>query len=204
MSGTYQVIGLLVITTVLCISVVTLPRWFCRSVTRDHLWRLRDRMTDDILERRLPYDHPAVRELSLEMDVVLGEYWVLDFVHYYVWRWAKRGTTPSVRKVFQPGDMSLDGLTAKQRRLVVRHREKLRFLCAATMFVGSWFGLLHVIRFLPSALKREGQKQREKQLEPQLAVRSSLWRATASAVTHTTLGRESTDFVESLVPEQVA
>jgi hypothetical protein len=108
------------------------------------LWKLRDEFVDDILEGRLPPNHPAVRYVldRLErnvrsqrpiglIDVFLIERMVL-----------RREPKGYVERLAEP---SMEGLTADQRALLTQHRSKCLTLVTASLLTSSWAGAAVVL-----------------------------------------------------------
>lgn len=134
--------------------VLTLPRWFSRSLHGHRMWRLRDTVVDDVLTGKLPQDHEAVSHLIQVMDMVLHEKRT-TLLDAYIASRVSSDVDPTFLKAAQSQGFAcpLDGLSAGERALVEDYRRRFTTLLVGSMFLGSWFGIAHVIPFLPSGMR---------------------------------------------------
>lgn len=181
--GTIVVVDLLVIG--LAYAVVTLPRWFARSLYRHRLWRFRDQLADDILSERLPR-HPAVLDLFASANVAIREVNNVSLVHLFAFRRHRARLSAEARAALTraAADPHLDGLNPVQAARVERCRAHLVDLVAGTLLLGSWAGVLTVLALYPKALRTTQQRKRHA---------SEAMKAATTAATHTRLGRATVD-----------
>lgn len=135
------------------VAVLMMPRWFFRSLHGHRMWRLRDAVVDDVLIGNLPRDHNAVKQLIRSMDIVLRERHI-TLLDVYVVKWASRGLDPVVRKAKQEQGFrcSLEGLTSDERQRVEAYRARFVTLLSGSALLGSWFGIAHIVPFMPAGL----------------------------------------------------
>jgi hypothetical protein len=178
--------------------VVMLPRWFPRRMHGHRMWRLRDSIVDDIIQGGLPNDHPAVRQLVQQVEASLRMK-RLTLLDLYIFRWACMGIDASMQAEMRRGSVpcSSKGLTAEQTERVRAYRESFEVLMVGWLLLGSWFGLLHVVRFFPRALSQGDpvQTQGRPLRRIEVGVTSSARDATDMAAKGTRLGRKIGDLV---------
>jgi hypothetical protein len=145
-----EVALLIIVPVTLLLAILRVPRWFSRSLHRHRLWRLRDQVVDDVIDERLPREHPAVRELMEQAEQSIRLTSSLTMVDFYAWSWAMRGAEPHLIKPRQPAP--LHGLSPAQRRMVENYRARLRVLRISAILSGSWLGIASVLRFVIPAI----------------------------------------------------
>jgi hypothetical protein len=145
------VIALVLATVVALVVLLTLPRWFARSIGQERMWRLRDRLVKNIwVNHELPSDHPAVVQLIEVMDRVLREGKHYTLLHVYLLdRTFGRLDQTKFQEMKENRKESLSGLTSEERIALKRYRDEFELLFAGSLLLGSWFGLLQVARFAP-------------------------------------------------------
>lgn len=196
MSPTLQITALVVATMSLWIALLRAPHWFCRSLHRHRLWKERDHVADDIIARKLPKDHPAVRELLEVAEWSAREGHKHTVMEMFVWRAIGQRTdkrTPETLAV------SLDGLTEDQLALLHQHRDRIMFLTTSSMLLGSWLGLLTILRFVVPARREilKGAAQRAPaQVRSRVDVRATILEATNEASRRTQLGCVAREFID--------
>jgi hypothetical protein len=152
----------------LCLYVVvlTLPRWFARSLHGHRMWRLRDALVDDVLGGKLPRDNEAVKQLVVLIDGAVHDRHT-SLLDVYIVGWACRSADPEFLRRYDKAGLScpLDGLTVAQQQEVMRYREQFKLLYAGSMLLGSWFGIAHILPFVPAgvaaAMQQAGAATRE-------------------------------------------
>jgi hypothetical protein len=175
--------------------VVTLPRWFARSLWKHRLWVLRDCVVDDVIDQRLPYDHPAVRDLVQRLEMVVHDMAHMHIVDMWAWRRAYRNAPPTAQEELLKGS-GVRGLSEQQIARVCEHRERMLFLTTSMIFTGSWIGIGYVARFaapkmLCAIVSGDFKHPARAEREAETALRN----ATQEAVSTTGLGRELQKFV---------
>jgi len=187
--------------------VLTLPRWFARSLHGHRMWRLRDALVDEILDGRLAPEHDAVRHLVAMMDGVLHDRHA-TLMDVYVVRWACRDADPAFLAANDNVGLrcSLDGLNETERQRVEAYRERFQVLLVGSMLLGSWFGIAHIVPFVPAgvavamrqagAVTREGIKHRVENLRAGLE--QDIWvsarEATDLAASRSRIGQQAAVF----------
>jgi hypothetical protein len=176
--------GLVVSAAGLWLSLLTLPRWFVRSMHRHRMWRHRDEIVDEILDGRLP-DHPAVWELLNDAERSIH---LTDRVTYLRGYMACRSIgTLSPQATARWNDRtrpsSLEGLSATECELLRNHRIHDHQLTVGVVLLGSWVGFFVVLGRFAALLRDE---HRERRLS-----RRAFALATDDAVVHTRLGQSA-------------
>jgi hypothetical protein len=134
--------------------VLLLPRWFARSLHRHRMWRLRDTVVDDVLAGTLPRDHTAVKQLVFGMDAMLRRKQIITFLDVYTMKWASKGIDPGLREASQAKGFhcSLDGLSRDEQERIEAYRAQFMTLLVGSVLLGSWFGIAHIVRFVPAGV----------------------------------------------------
>lgn len=134
--------------------VLTLPRWFARSLHGHRMWRLRDAVVDDVLAGDLSRDNKAVQHLVGSMDAVLNSRHVA-LLDVYIIRHVSKRADPALRKLAQKQGFAcpLDGLSAAERQRVEEYRERFLTLLVGSMLLGSWLGIAHIVPFVPAGIR---------------------------------------------------
>ncbi len=192
---------------VACVVVLTLPKWFARSLHGHRIWRLRDQVVDDVHDGRLPRDHKAVQHLIRVMNGILRDKHdtLLDV---YIVRRACRGADPAFLASTQKQGFgcTLEGLNPDERELVEDYRRRFVTLLAGSMLLGSWFGIAHIMPFVPAGIAaamrhasvatRDGIQHRVADLRGRFG--RDLWasarEATDLAASRSRAGREAAEF----------
>jgi hypothetical protein len=198
--------------------VLTLPRWFARSLHGHRLWRLRDALVDQVLDGDLPKNHPAIQQLIATMDAVLDDKHV-SLMDVYIVKWACRDADPAFVQAQAKAGLRcpLDGLDAKERELVTWYRERFQVLIVGSMLLGSWFGIAHIVPFVPAGMAaamrkagvatKHGIKQRLEGF-PQRAFGHDLWaparEATDLAASRSRVGQQAAVFAARYEVAQLA
>ncbi len=158
--------------------VLLLPRWFARSLHRHRMWRLRDTVVDDILAGTIPRDHNAVKQLVSGMDTMLRKKQMITLLDVYTIKWASKGVDPDLLKAKRDEGFRcpLDGLSRAERERIEAYREEFMTLLVGSVLLGSWFGIAHIVRFVPagvaigmrqaSVATRDGIKHRLEDIKP--------------------------------------
>jgi hypothetical protein len=189
MNGTFAVALLCVATWALFIALVSMPRWFARTLHGHRLWRLRDEFVDALIAGQLPRDHEAVRLMLLDMEFVAQNGKQLTMLDLYICRWLVRRMDPESRAVLEGQlDIPHEDLSQAERELFESFYARFSMLAGGSMLLGSWIGLATVARFFPRALR---QAIRDK--SPDIGERVTRWgkNATDLAATETRLGQQS-------------
>ncbi len=134
--------------------VLTLPRWFARSLHGHRMWRLRDAVVDDVLAGDLSRDHKAVQHLIGIMDAVLNSKHVA-LLDVYIVRRVSKDADPAFRKLARNQGLAcpLDGLSPPESQRIEAYRERFMTLLAGSMLLGSWFGIAHILPFVPAGVR---------------------------------------------------
>ncbi len=193
MSGTVITITLCVAVWALFVALVTMPRWFARSLHGHRLWRLRDELADALIAGRLPQDHEAVQDLLLTAQFAAerGKRWTMIDV-YLCWLVMRRMDPESRAALEVQANIPYGDLSAAEVELFEGFRERFAVLVTGSMLLGSWVGLATVAWFFPRALR---EVLRDK--GPDVTGRVVRWgkSATDLAATHTRLGQQSAHLV---------
>jgi hypothetical protein len=152
------------------VTVATLPWWFTRSLYQHRLWRMRDRLADDILDRNLPPAHPAVVQLFRRTTSALRNGRRMTMLDVVIGLIMRRHAEEQVS-------------------LLETHRDELETLLAGSTITGSWLGMAFVAVWFIPALAHYLREQREKRLSPGLVISAS--EATDIAVRRTHLVQPS-------------
>lgn len=207
MTDALAMVGLIVGPVAAYVVILTLPRWFTRSLHRHRIWRLRDVVVDDVLAGELPRDHPAVQHLIGCMGAILREKRV-TLLNVYIFNHIAKGIDPTLLKAAkkQGLDCPLDGLTPEQRERVELYRQRFTTLLVGSMLLGSWFGIAHIVRFVPAGLRigmhqakvatRDGIKHRLDDLKIRFEhdITATAREATDLAATQTRIGQTAMVF----------
>lgn len=187
--------------------VLTLPKWFARSLHGHRIWRLRDAVVDDVLDGNLPRDHQAVQHLVRIMDAVLREKRA-TLLDVYIVRRACRGMDPAFLSASQKQGLGcpLDGLNPDERKRIEEYRERFMTLLVGSMLLGSWFGIAHIVPFVPagvaaamrhaSVATRDGIKHRLEDLKTgfERDIWASAREATDLAASRSRIGQQAAVF----------
>ena len=217
MTNALLILGLIVGPLAAYIVVLTLPRWFARSLHRHRMWRLRDTVVDDVLDGRLPRENPAVRQLIATMDGVLRDQHA-NLLDVYIVRRACRDADPAFLKAGEKLGLRcpLDGLSTEQRKVVERYRESFQILLVGSMLLGSWFGIAHILPFVPAGIAegmrqagiatRDGIRHRIEGLKDVLGqdIRVSAREATDIAASRSRIGQQAAAFAVRYEAAQIA
>jgi hypothetical protein len=196
----FVVAGLALILT--CAMIATAPRWFSRSLHRHRLWHLRDNFVDDVIAKRLPADHPAIQQLLWHLRSSLDNGPGNRALDITVFRWAKKSLSPAARQELatRAGLCSTEGLTPEQMERVKQYREQFETLLVGMLMLGSIWGTLIVVRFLPSALAMalsEAKTKSAGEASVRIPVKATVKTATDSATRSTRAGRGLREELES-------
>lgn len=177
---------------VLFFAVLALPRWCTRSLHRHRLWRLRDRIADDILDGVLPREHPAVMDLLDRTETVLAHHGELTLLNTYLLSHLFGRVPESARRyITQCGqELSTGGLTAEQAQKVRDYRQERLVLLTGSVLTGSWLGIFTLMLAMPKLLidqiKRDGRTDGAlalgRAVTDEVAASSRLGRAAGKAV----------------------
>lgn len=184
-----QIALLIAVPTGVWIAILRMPYWFARSLHRHRMWRLRDAVADDMIDGRLPKDHPAVRELLRRTELAISELQSITAVTFYVFARVRRRSDRGVFDRMRAKRASLDGLTGEQRARLEAHHECLSYLCASTVLTGTWVGIATILRFLIPAMRDASHQNRRDD------VKATLWLATSKATSGTRLGQCSGEYI---------
>jgi hypothetical protein len=175
----------------LFLAVISMPRWFTRSLHGHRMWRLRDALADDLIDGHLPREHPAVQQLYSDVDFAVqnGKRW--SMLDIYICRHAMRKMSPELREAVksETATRPLDGLSADEVELLTQYQTRFGVLMAGSLLLGSWLGLATIARFIPRAIS---ETLRQKRADLRERIRSSATYATDLAATQSRLGQEST------------
>ncbi len=189
----------MILALIICLLVVlafillmTLPRWFARSLGQDRIWRLRDELVADIvLNEALPKDHIVVQQLLRRMDWAVREGKHFTLLNVYVTaRISPRMDRLEDEELYNDTTQwSLEGLGRRERELLLRYRHTFESLFVGSLLLGSWLGLAKVARELPAVVAaqwrlRRGAPSHGRLLQKlEFAMRESAPRAADSAAT---------------------
>jgi hypothetical protein len=109
------------------------------------MWALRDDLVDDVIDRRLPQDHEAVRQLVKHVDTTLRLGPNVTLMDVLIFGRQLGKIKPSAQRFLLEDKCSLDGLTQDQQKLMRDYRERFGRLCVGLLVLGSWFGLTCVV-----------------------------------------------------------
>jgi hypothetical protein len=182
-------------------ALVSLPRWFTRSMSKHAFWRLRDEVVDDVIAGELPADSDAVQELAARLEWAIRESRSFDLLHLVVWSRAKRAV--SKRTLCELIDIpDLKHLQADQAAKVVEYRKRFDKVAIRAILLSSWLGisvvLWTIMRVLVRAIARrlspseEPQPQRRMSAAP--PIRAVVREADEEAA-ETWLGRKAKEFI---------
>ncbi len=202
------VIGLTLAAAGTFAGLLTLPRWFARSLGQDRIWRLRDRFIKEILvDEVLPKDHRAVRQLVREMEWALRDGKHFTLLHVYLTDRTLRQLDQEKLKMLVKnwGPQSLVGLDTQQRERLLHSRETFEMLFTGSLLLGSWFGLLQVARVLPRALmhqwastKTEAEARHISLRRVEDEIREGASRAADKAAVETPFGRRLSEWIQDV------
>ena len=155
------VVALAIVMTGLTAALVTVPRWFLRSLHRYRLWRVRDCLVDDVREGNPPADHPAVIELLSDIHFSIETIDRLSMWDMLIFgsRISKLSPAARRRRDRETDLCSLEGLSKNERALLLAHRGSMSIAVASTLLLGSWLGAALVLWQLPKVLwarRRQG------------------------------------------------
>jgi hypothetical protein len=187
--------------------VLTLPKWFARSLHGHRMWRLRDAVVDDVLDGNLPRDHEAVQHLIRIMDGVLHEKRA-TLLDVYIVRRACKGVDPAFLSGAQKQGLGcpLDRLSPDERKRVEAYRARFMTLLVGSMLLGSWFGIAHIVPFVPAGVAvtmrhagvatRDGIRHRIEDLKASFErdIWASAREATDLAASHSRIGQQAAVF----------
>lgn len=130
----------------LWLSILTLPRWFVRSMHRHRLWRHRDRIVGAVLAGRLPR-HPAVWELLNDVERSIASAHRLTLFRVISAQRSFRRLTPAakMRWVERCRVSSADDIDPAARTLFREYQARTEVLATGNMLLGSWLGVLMVL-----------------------------------------------------------
>lgn len=137
--------------------LLTVPRWFARSIARHRLWRLRDVIVGEMVVGELPPAHPAVHQLAKRADLAARDGLSVTLLDVVALDRGLRSVDPSTRIRLRHSVKLCPtaGLTKKQRELVDKYREELELYLAGFLILGSWYGLFQIAKRMPAALQRQ-------------------------------------------------
>jgi hypothetical protein len=137
--------------------VLTLPRWFARSIGRHRLWRLRDVIVGKMVIGDLPPGHPAVRQLGKRVDLAARDGLSVTLLNVVALDRGLRSVNPSTRTRLMHSVKlcPTTGLTEEQRELVDTYRRQFELYLAGFLILGSWYGLFQIAKRIPAALRRQ-------------------------------------------------
>lgn len=189
MSSTLQISLIIVGLMSVWVALVRAPVWFCRSLHRHRLWRERDAVADDILSGRLPRQHPAVSELLAVADWSARQGHKHTVTEMFLWRAVHRRVDESTPEVLA---IPLDDLDEDQLALLHQHRDRIILLTTSSMLLGSWLGILTILRFVVPARRA----MRTAEIEPRRGdLRATLAEATSEASQQTGIGHAAREFI---------
>lgn len=179
------------------VAFVRIPHWFCLSLTRHAVWRLRDSVVDDVIGGKLPRDHPAVIDLLQATESVIRNTRDLTMVNFYIWVRTWRQHDAALRNHARRAP-ACTGLTTEQRALLQQHRALLVKLGSRAILTGTWIGLAMTIRFIGSGIRKS--RKVAALAEPQrprfdAEVATSFRFAAETAATSTWVGRCSSEYL---------
>lgn len=130
-------------------ALLRLPQWFVRGIYRHRLWRLRDRVADDVLAGRLP-PHPAVLALLNDTPMHVRMSSRASVIDLLIVRrlWGKLSPSAAEqvrRSVTAP---SLHGLSQAEAGLFEEYRRQQAQLLTEVVLIGSWLGIAMIIYFV--------------------------------------------------------
>lgn len=197
MSSTVVTVALILVPTGLFVALLRAPHWFSRSLHRHILWRLRDEIADDVIDGRLPQQHPAVRGLLRRAERVIELTSEMTMLDLFVWSWVWKRSDPKLREASRRPEISRAGLSEPQIALVNKYHERLGMLSSSSILFGTWLGIASILRFVVPALREGRRRQTCKpptgNLEKEFKV--TIWTAAGKATACTSMGRHSRDFV---------
>jgi hypothetical protein len=156
---TVYITGIFVATLSVWVALVRLPNWCFRSIHRHRLWEERDIIADEILTRRLPKEHPAVRELLGVAEHSAKETHRLTILDLVFSRAMSRRCDTSKLSVLAAADA---GLSEGQLVIVRAHRDRIMLLSIRSMLVGSWIGIFTILPRLLPAVTMEVRRNRQR------------------------------------------
>jgi hypothetical protein len=199
MTNAILIVFLIVGPLVAYLVVLTLPKWLARSLHGHRMWRLRDAVVDDALRGQLPRDHKAVQQLLRFMDAALHDERATLLDMYIV----RRACSPELLAATQKQGFGcpLDGLSANERKLVEDYRTRFMTLLVGSMLLGSWFGIAHILPFVPAGIAaamrqagvatRDGIKHRLEHLKVERDFWASAREATDIAASRSRVGQQA-------------
>jgi hypothetical protein len=185
---------LFAVTIVMFGGVVTWPRWFVQSICKHRLWVLRDAVSDDILDGRLPYEHEAVRQLAMNLEYAVHDMTRVHIVDVWAWHLAIRRVKPKNREAL--AEAPLAGLSEAQRSLLCERRQQMMFLTMTMILLGSWIGVGFVgTRAIPKILRALVMAPRNPRGRTEEQAVSAVRDATQQTISTTRIGQEVREFV---------
>jgi hypothetical protein len=137
----------------LWLALLTLPRWFVRSMHRHRIWRHRDQVVDEILSKELPR-HPAVWELLRDTERSIEMAHRMSFISSISAGVSIRRMSPRAQKVWEEmcADAPTNDLEPEVLRRIEDHRERVEMLSAGLILLGSWVGVVATVGMIPAAI----------------------------------------------------
>lgn len=148
----------------------------------------------------LPRDHLVVRHLLRDVERSITDGRLRSMLVVWVWSTLPSDARRTVRETVGSARASFDGLTPAQRERVKQYRERWIFLTSSTILLGSWLGMLSILRFVVPAM-RDAARQgggggpSDRVRVETRQVRVTLRVAADRAATDTWLGRRSREFL---------
>lgn len=189
MSSTLQIILIVGAFMSSWVAFARAPVWFCRSLHRHRLWRERDAVIDDILAGRLPQQHAAVGELLAVADWSARQGHKHTITEMFLWHAVRKRVDESTPEVLA---LPLDGLTDVELELLHRHRDRIIFLTTSSMLLGSWLGILTILRFVVPARRAMRAMETDHRRND---LRATLAEATSEASQQTGIARAAREFI---------
>ncbi len=129
---------------VLFIAVLTAPRWCLRSLARHRLWELRDKLMDDVLDRRLDRDDKQVVHLLGRIENAISHVTNMTLLELLVFA-----------RLYDRSGLEVPAATEYRADLLRRREDRFRYLLMSSLFLGSWIGIgLTSLSYLRLRLQR--------------------------------------------------
>ncbi len=199
MSSAIQIALVVLVPTALFVVFLRIPHWGAQSLNRHRLWRLRDRIVDDMIDGRLPKDDPAVRDLLRKVEFVIRNTPTITALMVYVWKSLPESHKARGKAEVHRLERSKDALSSEECERLKRYEARLRSLLASTTLLGSWLGLATILRFVIPALRmvhrERAQIGRSRLPALEDEVKVTLRTATDNATRDAWIGRRAHDFI---------
>jgi len=112
-------------------AVLGVPRWCFRSLARHRLWELRDRLVDDVLDRRLDADDEQVVALRERIENAIGHVTKMTAIEMLMFS-----------RLYDRSGLAVPDRTRSKDPLLRQHEDRFRFLLTSPLILGSWIGVL--------------------------------------------------------------